>query len=143
MRTLRLLFIVTLLTACSADDSNNNCNLLLDVNVNVTVDLNLPQFNQLNFTGGVAYVSGQGNGGIYLIRVNNQTILAWDGADPNFSLSNCSIMTLDGTNVSSSCNGGNEFSLFTGGPVGNNPPPCPLKPYRVQPIGNNSYVVTD
>ncbi len=134
---------MALLTACSSDDNNNNCGLLIDVNVNLTINLNLPQFNQLNFPGGVAYVGGQGNGGIYLIRANNQTILAWDGADPNFTLSDCSLMTLDGTIVSSSCNGGNEFSLFTGGPIGDNPPPCPLKPYRVQFVGDNTYVITD
>jgi len=143
MRNLKFLFILIVLSACNSDDVNNNCGLLIDVNVNLTVNLNLPQFNELNFTSGVSYVAGQGNGGIYLIRANNQTILAWDGADPNFTLSDCSIMTLEGTNVQSSCDGGNEFSLFTGGPLGDNPPPCSLKPYRVEPLGNNTYLVTN
>ena len=143
MRHLKFLLIFALIMGCSSDDNVNNCNLLVNVSVDVTIDLNLPQFNQLNFPGGVVPLDGEGNGGIFLIRVNNETILAWDGADPNFVLSSCSIMTLDGTNVRSSCNGGNEFSLFTGGPLGDNPPPCGLKAYRVLPIDASTFVITN
>ena len=143
MRKIFPIVITLLLISCSGDDVNPRCNFLLDVNVNTTINLNLPQFNTLNFPGGVAYIPQIANGGIYLYRLNNETIRAWDGADPNLTPQPCSLMTLTGTNVSSSCGEGNEYSLITGGPLGQNPPPCGLRAYNVFPLGNGIYSITD
>jgi hypothetical protein len=142
MKFLKIFVFFTFLTACNSDDVGNECNFLINVNVDVQINLNLPQFDALNFPSGVVYLPGEGNGGIYLINIG-QTILAWDGADPNFPLSSCSIMTLEGINVSSSCEGGNEFNLFSGQPIGDNIPPCGLKPYRVLPLDSSTYVISN
>ena len=61
-RLLILLFTVTFL-GCSRDNNINNCNFLLDVNVNVAVNLNLPQFSTLQVPGSVVKFEGQGNAG--------------------------------------------------------------------------------
>lgn len=142
MKALKILFVALLITSCSGDSVGSNCNFLPNVTVDAVINLNLPQFNDLNFTSGVVRLSGQGNAGVYLIRANNQTILAWDGADPAQPLASCSTMTLDGTEVSSSCAGDNVYSLFTGAPV-SGPTNCTLKPYRITPIGDNVFQLSN
>ena len=143
MKTLKTLLIFLSITACSGDDNNPNCNFLIDVNVNATINLNLPQFNQLLFNGGTAILNGQGNAGILLYRLNGETILAWDMADPANAVTSCPAMSLQGIELTSSCGQGYKYEILTGQSIGANPSPCTLKPYRVQPIGNNSYFVTD
>lgn len=142
MKALRYFAILILATACSSETVGNNCNFLPDVTVNAVINLNLPQFDQLNFTSGVVKLPGQGNAGVFLIRQNAQTILAWDGADPSQPLGSCSAMTLNGTEVSSTCGEGNTYTLFTGSPLSGTTT-CTLKPYRVLPIGDNVYQLTN
>lgn len=143
MKKISALIGSILLLGCSNDDSVRRCNFLLDVNVEFVVNLNLPQFNQLNFVSGVARIDGQGNGGLYVIRVNNETLRAFDGADPNHAFSSCSIMELDGTIVQCNCGDANRYSLFTGQIIEGDPQPCGLREYRVFPLGNNSFTITD
>ena len=38
---------------------------------------------------------------------------------------------------------GNAYFIATGTFSGDNPPPCTLKPYRVEAIGNNTYLVSN
>ncbi len=128
---------------CSKNDPKYNCNFLLDVGVNLTVNLNLPQYNQLLFPVNAVRVEGFGNRGIILVRTNADSILAWDGADPSHTPSSCSSLTIVGLNAVCGCEDGNEYSLITGTPLNDNPQPCTLKPYRVEAIGNNTYYVSD
>jgi hypothetical protein len=135
-----------LLFTCNSDDSNrSNCNFLFDAGVNLTVNTNLPQFNQLQFPSNGVYVSGQGNSGIWLWRLNSATLLAWDAADPSLPPESCSTLTDSGTGdiVISSCTEPNQYSLATGLGLMGNTLPCTLKPYRVDDIGNNSFLVTN
>lgn len=145
MKKLLLVLSCTLFFTCSKNDIINNCNFLLDVGVNLTVNLNLPQFNQLLFTGNAVRVEQQGNEGIILYRLNSATLLAWDGADPNHSPSACSALTVDpdGITVTCGCPDGNKYYLATGTFFGENPLPCTLKPYRVEAIGNNTFLVSN
>ena len=130
-----------LLTACSKNDTINNCNFLLNVGVNLTVNLNLPQFSQLQFTSNSVYVGNQGNGGVIITNVGSG-LRAWDASDPNHQPNSCSIMTINGDNAECGCADANEYSLFTGQSLGTQLP-CGLKEYRVEAIGNNSYLVTN
>ncbi|WP_179353007.1 hypothetical protein [Winogradskyella vidalii] len=128
---------------CTNDDTIYNCNYLLDVGLNLTVNLNFPQYNQLNFIGNSVRVEGVGNEGIILVRANTSSILAWDGADPNHTPSACSAMDISGLNAVCGCEDGNEYSLITGVALNDNSQPCTLKPYRVELIGNNTYLVSN
>ena len=128
--------------SCANDDEGNpNCNFLPDVGVNYTVNLNLPQFTDLNVTGGVETVDGQGISGLILINTGVR-ILAWDAADPNEVVSSCSKLIVNGTEAESQCADGTIYNLFSGQSVPFTKP-CTLKPYLVENIGNNSYFVSN
>ncbi|MBC2844290.1 hypothetical protein [Winogradskyella flava] len=132
--------------ACNGDDDNrNNCNFLFDAGVNLTVNINLPQFSQLAFPGNSVYVSNQGNNGIWLYRLNSATLYAWDAADPSHTPSGCSTLTDSGTGdiVVCGCEDANQYGLATGQGLDGNTQPCTLQPYRVDDLGNNSYLVTN
>ncbi|NNE31627.1 MAG: hypothetical protein HKN40_04585 [Winogradskyella sp.] len=139
-----ILFIMLILS-CNKTEVNDNCNFLFDAGVNLTVNTNLPQFSQLQFPGNGVYVSNQGNNGIWLWRLNSSILYAWDAADPNHVPSACSTLTDSGVGdiVVCGCADANEYSLSTGQSVGTNQQPCTLKIYRVDDVGNNTYLVTN
>lgn len=133
------------MVSCNGDDNiNSNCNFLFNAAVNLTVNTNLPQFSQLQFPSNGVYVSGQGNSGIWLWRLNSETLLAWDAADPSRPPEACSTLTdIGGGVVESGCDDANQYSLQTGQGFDGNSSPCTLKPYRVEFLGNESYLVTN
>jgi nitrite reductase/ring-hydroxylating ferredoxin subunit len=143
MKNYFLIALISLfLVACSKNDDNSNCNFLLNAGVNYSLNLNLPQFSDLQFTSNSVYVPNQGNGGI-IITNNGTGIVAWDASDPNHAPSTCSIMTISGgINAKCNCSDGNEYSLITGQSL-NDPLPCTLKFYRVEPTGNNTYYISN
>lgn len=145
MKKTLILLISLLLLACNKSDDGTNCNFLFDAGVNLTVNTNLPQFSQLQFTGNGVYVSGQGNNGIWLWRANQSTLYAWDAADPSHQPTACSTLTDSGTGdiVVCGCEDANEYSLITGFGFDGNTQPCTLQPYRVEDIGNNTFLVSN
>jgi hypothetical protein len=128
--------ISLLFLSCSKkDDNNSNCNFLQNVGVNTSLNLNLPQYNDLNFISNPIYISGQGNGG--LIVTNTGTgFVALDAADPNHMLNTCSILTISGLEGICGCIDANKYSLFTGQPLENPDLRCGLKAYRAELSGN-------
>ncbi|EDP71105.1 hypothetical protein FBALC1_01437 [Flavobacteriales bacterium ALC-1] len=140
------LILLLLLCSCGGDDSDrSNCNFLFDAGVNLTVNTNLPQFSQLQFTNNGVYVPGQGNNGIWLWRATASDLYAWDAADPSHQPTACSTLTDSGIGdiVVCGCEDANEYSLITGLGFGENIQPCTLQPYRVEDIGNNTFLVTN
>ena len=141
-----LIIFSFLLFTCSGDDGDRtNCNFLFDAGVNLNVNTNLPQFSQLQFPGNGVYVSGQGNNGIWLWRLTSSALLAWEAADPSHAPLACSTLTDSGTGdiVICGCEDANQYSLSTGLGLEGNTQPCTLVPYRVDDLGNNSYLVTN
>lgn len=130
------------LTACSKNSNINNCNYLLNVGVNASINLNLPEYSQLAFISNSVYIANQGNAGIIVINVGNDVLRAWDASDPNHTPSNCSLLQIEGANAICGCADQNEYSLFTGQSIGS-ALPCGLKEYRVTPTGNNSFIITN
>jgi hypothetical protein len=128
--------ISLLFLSCSKkDDNDSNCNFLQNVGVNTSLNLNLPQYNDLNFISNPIYISGQGNGG--LIVTNTGTgFVALDAADPNHMLNTCSILTISGLEGICGCIDANKYSLFTGQPLENPDLRCGLKAYRAELSGN-------
>ena len=136
----KLLFVLSLLllTTCKKDDDGNinNCNFLFNVGVNRTINLNLPQYSQLQFTTNSAYIANEGNAGIYVINVGGN-YRAFDAADPNHAPDSCSFMSLDGTFVTCGCQDENQYNLLTGFSEGGQLP-CALQEYRVTPNGSGT-----
>ena len=130
----RLLLLIIFIFSCSSNINDSRCNLLLNLDIYYEVNLNLPQYSDLNFVSNSVYVPDVGNGGI--IIVNSGTgFLAWDASDPNHEILPCSILNINGLEATTSCVQQNTYSLITGQSVGTvlN---CTLKAYRVESVGN-------
>ncbi len=136
----KLIFIIPLLLLAnckkSDDDGNiNNCNFLLNVGVNRTINLNLPQYSQLQFTTESVYIANEGNAGIYVTNVGG-SYRAYDAADPNHAPDSCSFLSKSGTFVTCGCQDENTYNLLTGFAEGGQLP-CGLQEYRVTVNGND------
>ena len=130
----RLLFLIIFIYSCSSNINDSRCNFLLNLDIYYEVNLNLPQYSDLNFVSNSVYVPDVGNGGV--IIVNSGTgFLAWDASDPNHEILPCSILTINSLEATSSCAQQNTYSLITGQSIGTvlN---CALKAYRVESNGN-------
>jgi nitrite reductase/ring-hydroxylating ferredoxin subunit len=127
------------ITSCSKKSSNNNCNFLLNVAVNTSINLNLPQYNPLQFVSQAVYVPNVGNKGI--IVMNSGTgYVAWDASDPSHVPNSCSRLDIVGAEGVCGCDEGNTYSLFTGQPLGESNVPCGLKFYPVEQSGNMLFI---
>ena len=67
---LLLLFISAVMISCNNDDYNNNNRYLPNYNFTVNIDMNLPQYYQLQFASNAIYVTGP-NAGINGLIVMN------------------------------------------------------------------------
>lgn len=136
MRILIALICVLILTTCSSNSLNDeNCQFLLDVTVNESINLNFPQYSQLQFPSNPVYIPNTGNGGV-IITNTGSGYAAFDAADPNHIFNACSVLTIEGLNAKCGCDDENVYNLFTGQPVNNGSLRCSLKRYRVEQNGN-------
>ena len=139
-KILLIAFISLVVTSCSKSDNHDeNCNFLLNVGVNLTVNLSLPQYNQLNFPSNPVLIPNEGNRGI-IVTNTGTGFVAYDAADPNHTLSTCSVLAISGLEGTCGCDDHNEYSLFTGQPLNNSDLRCGLKAYRVEESGNNLFI---
>lgn len=138
MKRISLLAVLILLTACSRNNNDEYCKFLVNAAVNVTINMNLPQYNQLNYTSNSIYVANQGNKGVIVTNAGSG-YRAWDAADPNHEQTTCSLLTIDGANAVCGCVDANTYSLFTGGSLGKQLR-CGLKEYRVSVSGNTLHI---
>ena len=95
-RFLTSLYLFLVCFTCSNEDNyDRNCNFLLNVGIQVSLNLNLAQYNPLAFPNNPVYVPNEGNGGLF---VNNTGVgyVAFDAADPNEPFGPCSILMIDG-----------------------------------------------
>lgn len=141
MNRILALIGVFLLTACSNNDQVNRCNFLPNIAVNRSVNLNLPEYSQLQFTGNTVYIANEGVAGIYLSRIGDQ-FRAFDAADPNHAPTSCSLLAQDGGIGTCGCEDANSYSLATGLPF-NSDVQCTMREYRVESAGNNTLVITN
>ena len=140
MKSIFSLICIIFLWSCSSKSNNDrNCNFLLDIGVNFTVDLSLPQYSQLEFAGNSIYIPNIGNGGV-IVASTGADFLAWDAQDPNHIPSSCSIITPNGLFGTCGCDDKNSYNFITGRPDGNDALPCSLKNYRVQKTGKTLLI---
>ncbi|GAA4965783.1 hypothetical protein [Algibacter aquimarinus] len=140
MKSTFILILFFLFISCSNNSINNpNCRFLLDLGINEVVNLNLPQFNQLQFAGNSVYIENVGNAGI-IIASTGVDFFAWDAADPNHAQSPCSVLVNSGLTAICGCEDKNEYSLVTGQALGNGALECTLRNYRVEKSGNTLLI---
>ncbi|HEA28813.1 MAG TPA: hypothetical protein ENH91_02255, partial [Leeuwenhoekiella sp.] len=96
MRKIILLLVTVIsLSACSKDDNITNRNPnLINIDFSITLNTNLPQYSQLQFAGNARYVANAGNRGVFVINTGTG-IRAWEAADPNHPIKDCSTMQLN------------------------------------------------
>lgn len=137
---LPLLCFLTL--SCSKSENYDvNCNYLLNVGILTSLNLNLAQYNQLNFTSNPVYVPNEGNGGLFVNNTGTGYV-AFDAADPNIPFGECSILIIEGIEAVSSvdCQVINRYNLITGQPMQNPELRCSLKPYFIERIGSELFI---
>ena len=131
---------VSLFSCSKSNNVDRNCNYLLNVAVNTSVNMSLPQYSQLQFISNSVYVPNAGNKGIIVMNTGTG-FMAWDAADPNHSPNTCSTLEIvGGTEGVCGCEDANKYSLFTGQPLENPELRCGLKNYRVEVSGNNLLI---
>ncbi|NEV94539.1 hypothetical protein G3567_10335 [Psychroflexus sp. YR1-1] len=134
MKAIFFLIGLSFLIGCETDENLRRNPNLLNINVNYEVNLSLPQFNNLNFTGNSVYIPEQGNLGLIIVN-SGSSFLAWDAADPNLIPMECSRLMIDGLNAESNCdNSPHSYSLITGQALTENLR-YPLFAYRVTESG--------
>lgn len=138
-KTLYCLLIILFLTGCSKNNNDENCNFLLNVGVNASLNLNLPNYSPLNFISNAIYEPGYGNKGIIVINTGTG-FAAWDASDPNHSPNTCSTLEIVGVEAVCGCTDENTYSLYTGQPLSNPNLTCGLKAYRVEQSGNTLLI---
>tara|TARA_B100001109_G_scaffold249298_1_gene241069 strand:+ start:3918 stop:4349 length:432 start_codon:yes stop_codon:yes gene_type:complete len=136
MKAVKFYFIIGLLliSSCAKNNIDNRCNYLLNLDIYYEINLNLPQYSELNFISNSVYIPNVGNGGIIVVN-SGSGYLAWDAADPNRTNLPCSVLTISGLEATSNCAEQNTYSLITGQSIGV-ALTCSLKPYRVESSGN-------
>ena len=132
------MFIIPLTFSCEKDEVSSQCRYLANIGVNYEVNLNLPQYNQLNFISNSVYIPNIGNGGI-IVTNSGTGYLAWDARDPNRIPTSCSTMTINGLECVSNCPDENSYSLITGQSLGI-ALECGLKAYRIEINGSNLFI---
>lgn len=123
------------LFGCSGDDEIRENPYLPDLNFSFQMDLNLPEYNQLNFPGNFYVTHNYGINGIVVYNLNNDHYMAFELSDPNHVLQGCSILNVQNTQAACSCNDGNIYTIITGQQIAGEGE-YGLKPYRVERIGS-------
>lgn len=134
-KVLLFLSFCPLFLGCSGDDDIRNNPYLADMNFSFQIDLNLPQYNELNFPGNSIIIDNYGINGVVIYNLNNSHYTAHELTDPNHPVSSCSALQLEGTEAVCGCDDGNAYTIITGQQI-EGEGTYPLKPYRIVRIGN-------
>jgi len=128
-----------LLVSCKNDDENinNNNPFLTRPPVNISLNLNLPQFNVLNFPSNSVELQNVGISGIVVYSLNTDLYSAFDLVDPNHIPRSCSRMEIDGIIATCPCPDDNNSYDIIGGQHQDNPESSfPMQRYNVRRDGN-------
>lgn len=133
----RFYFLISfiIITSCSKEQINNNP-YLQNISFEKTINLNLPQYDNLRYSGGSVYIQSGGIKGILLFNMNDQ-IMAWEASCPNHYPSDCSTMVLSGVQSNCKCED-YKYSLATGQLLSSgNENNYPMLSYFAQKNGNS------
>jgi|SRR5690606_38272161 len=137
------IFMASLIFACSKNDDKQDRNpYLTDPAVNLSLNLNLPEYNPLKFPGNYI-ITSQGIKGIVVYCVSESQYLAFELTDPNHVPNNCSRMEIDGVIASCTCpNDDNEYFITSGQHITKPGEMYPMQQYNAQ-LSGNSVIVTN
>lgn len=135
-----LLVFLLVLNSCSTNEDNriDNPNLV-DVSFRLLINLNLPEYNSLNFPGNSYSTYTTGINGVVVYNINNTQFTAFELSDPNHPLNECSTLRVEGVIAKCDCNDGNSYNILTG-ELTNGSGQYTLKPYRVVKNGSELEV---
>ena len=138
-KLLILLVMAFTLGSCEPDDEIRNNPYLTNISFRLALNLNLPEYNSLNFPGNSYVTYNTGINGIVVYNINNTQFTAFELSDPNHQLSSCSRLTVQGIIATCSCGDGNSYNILTG-ELSSGTGQYSLKPYRVRKSGNTIEV---
>lgn len=138
-KLLILLAMVFTLGSCEPEDEIRNNPYLTNISFRLVLNLNLPEYNSLNFPGNSYVTYNTGINGIVVYNINNTQFTAFELSDPNHQLSSCSRLTVQGIIATCSCGDGNSYNILTG-ELSSGTGQYSLKPYRVRKSGNTIEV---
>ena len=141
-----LVVVCLLMISCKSDDDNRDQNPFLPPSAigSYQINLNLPQFKPLEFSGGfVEDISNNGSiRGIGIYRLNDTQFIAFDLSDPNVTPSECSRLSVNGVVATCNCEGcNNEYNIVTGQPSKGGGQ-YGLRPYAIRREAN-ILIITD
>jgi len=116
MKKILILFFISIsLLACKSDDSNNNSNPFLNIPaVNLSLNLNLPEYTALKFPGNSVVITSQGIKGIVVYNIDDSQYSAFEISDPNHNPNSCSRMEIETPVATCQCDDENSYNIITG-----------------------------
>ena len=139
MKKAAFLILTIIFLGCTSNTNNNDC--LPFINVNTTVNLDLPQFIDLQVPGGWAYVNG-GHQGLIIYNINGVQFKAFDRLCPGQNISSCSQMIVD-SNLRILCQcDDSEFNILNGAPLTEGVT-CFAKEYLVENLNGSILRITN
>ena len=133
--TVSLLFVAFLFSCTTEDNERINNPYLTNISFRMDLNLNLPEYNSLNFPGNSYVTYNYGINGVVVYNINNSQFTAFELSDPNHALTECSTMSVSGIIATCNCNDGNSYNILTG-EITQGTGQYSLKPYRVRKSGN-------
>lgn len=139
MKKAAFLLLTILFLGCTSNSNGNDC--LPFINVNATVNLDLPTFIDLQVPGGWAYVPG-GHQGLIVYNINGVQFKAYDRLCPGQNISSCSQMVVD-SNLRILCQcDDSEFNILNGAPLTEGVS-CFAKEYLVENLNGSILRITN
>lgn len=132
-----LIITISILSCSSSDDNNQDQNPYLAVPpVNISLNLNLPEYNDLKFPGNSIIYNNQGIKGIVIYCVTDNLYTASELSDPNHTPSSCSKMQVQGIIATCPCDDDNSYDIVTGQFSPTNNEKYPMIQYRAERNGD-------
>jgi hypothetical protein len=109
-----VLLLTIAIAACSPDDGPSRQNPYLpDISFRLSINLNLPEYNSLNFPGNSYSTYNSGINGVVIYNVNNTQFTAFELSDPNHPLRDCSRLSVQGVIATCNFDDKNSYNILT------------------------------
>ncbi len=135
------ILIIFVFISCNKNSVIRNP-FLTELDFEFSININLPLYNNLKFTGGSVLINNFGHKGIILYNLNNNNYLAWEASCPNHKPNSCSKTEISGSLTVCGCEN-YQYSLVTGqliNPSPNDTNQYAMINYGVRVSGNNLVI---